>query len=45
MPVCSRCGEENPERAKFCLACAAPLVLALIGTIGVGYLLLARRRI
>ena len=25
MPVCSRCGEDNPERARFCLACAAPL--------------------
>src|SRR5689334_18146345 len=25
MPVCRRCGEENPERAKFCLACGAPL--------------------
>jgi class 3 adenylate cyclase/tetratricopeptide (TPR) repeat protein len=24
MPVCQRCGEENPERARFCLACAAP---------------------
>jgi class 3 adenylate cyclase len=25
MPVCGRCGEDNPERARFCLACAAPL--------------------
>jgi class 3 adenylate cyclase/tetratricopeptide (TPR) repeat protein len=25
MVVCPRCGEENPERARFCLACAAPL--------------------
>jgi class 3 adenylate cyclase len=25
MPVCARCGEDNPERARFCLACAAPL--------------------
>jgi predicted ATPase/class 3 adenylate cyclase len=25
MPVCGRCGEDNPERAKFCLACGAPL--------------------
>jgi class 3 adenylate cyclase len=25
MPVCGRCGENNPERARFCLACAAPL--------------------
>jgi class 3 adenylate cyclase len=23
--VCPHCGEENPERAKFCLACATPL--------------------
>ena len=22
---CGRCGEENPERARFCLACGAPL--------------------
>jgi class 3 adenylate cyclase len=25
MPVCQRCGEDNPDRARFCLACAAPL--------------------
>src|SRR5579859_2856575 len=25
MTICARCGEENPERARFCLACAAPL--------------------
>ncbi len=26
MPViCGSCGEENPERARFCLGCAAPL--------------------
>ena len=25
MPVCQRCGEDNPERARFCLACAALL--------------------
>jgi class 3 adenylate cyclase len=25
MPVCQRCGEDNPERARFCLACGAPL--------------------
>jgi class 3 adenylate cyclase/tetratricopeptide (TPR) repeat protein len=24
--VCPSCGEENPERARFCLACAEPLV-------------------
>jgi class 3 adenylate cyclase len=25
MPTCQRCGEDNPGRARFCLACAAPL--------------------
>ena len=25
MPVCPNCGEDNPERARFCLACAEPL--------------------
>ena len=25
MPVCARCGEENPERARFCLACGNAL--------------------
>ncbi|MDQ3874301.1 MAG: hypothetical protein M3322_01935 [Actinomycetota bacterium] len=25
MAVCDRCGENNPPRARFCLACAAPL--------------------
>ena len=25
MILCSRCGEENPDRAKFCLNCAQPL--------------------
>ena len=25
MVVCPRCGEESPDRARFCLACAAPL--------------------
>jgi predicted ATPase/class 3 adenylate cyclase len=25
MTRCVRCGEENPERARFCLACGAPL--------------------
>jgi class 3 adenylate cyclase/tetratricopeptide (TPR) repeat protein len=28
MPVCERCGELNPERARFCLACAALLAVA-----------------
>ncbi|HWJ53880.1 MAG TPA: AAA family ATPase, partial [Propionibacteriaceae bacterium] len=26
MPVCARCGEDNPARARFCLACGASLV-------------------
>jgi predicted ATPase/class 3 adenylate cyclase len=25
MPFCAACGEENPERARFCLACGASL--------------------
>jgi class 3 adenylate cyclase/tetratricopeptide (TPR) repeat protein len=25
MAVCARCGEESPERARFCLACGSPL--------------------
>jgi len=25
MVVCKNCGEENPERARFCLSCGAPL--------------------
>src|SRR5213596_1102047 len=25
MPVCAQCGQENPEGARFCNACAAPL--------------------
>src|SRR5215471_15778529 len=25
MPTCARCGEENPDRARFCLACGAAL--------------------
>jgi predicted ATPase/class 3 adenylate cyclase len=28
MAVCATCGEENPERARFCLACGAPLTEA-----------------
>ena len=24
---CTRCGERNPEEAKFCVACAAPIAL------------------
>jgi class 3 adenylate cyclase/tetratricopeptide (TPR) repeat protein len=26
--ICPSCGEENPDRARFCLACAAPLTTA-----------------
>jgi class 3 adenylate cyclase/tetratricopeptide (TPR) repeat protein len=25
VPVCARCGQENPDVARFCLACGAPL--------------------
>jgi class 3 adenylate cyclase len=25
MPICGECGQENPEGARFCNACAAPL--------------------
>ncbi len=25
MPVCRNCGEDNPERARFCLACGRPI--------------------
>src|SRR5262245_34818987 len=28
MPVCSSCGTENPDVAKFCLACGSPLASA-----------------
>ena len=28
MPICASCGEENPERARFCLACGQPLAVA-----------------
>src|ERR671911_1040427 len=26
---CPNCGEDNPERARFCLTCAAPLIAGL----------------
>jgi class 3 adenylate cyclase/tetratricopeptide (TPR) repeat protein len=26
MAICPSCGEENPDRARFCLACATPLM-------------------
>jgi class 3 adenylate cyclase/tetratricopeptide (TPR) repeat protein len=32
MPVCPNCGEDNPERARFCLACASPLTVEAPGT-------------
>src|SRR4051812_6479760 len=25
MPICGSCGQDNPDVAKFCLACGAPL--------------------
>jgi uncharacterized membrane protein YvbJ len=25
MPPCRNCGEDNPERARFCSSCGAPL--------------------
>ena len=25
MPICASCGQDNPDVAKFCLACGAPL--------------------
>jgi len=28
MPACARCGQHNPEIARFCLACGAPLAHA-----------------
>jgi class 3 adenylate cyclase len=28
MPVCAQCGTDNPDIAKFCLACGAPLAAA-----------------
>src|SRR6266404_408108 len=29
--ICPSCGEENPERARFCLACGAPLGARALG--------------
>src|SRR6476619_73762 len=28
MPICPSCREENPDNARFCLACGSPLVEA-----------------
>ncbi|HEX8135797.1 MAG TPA: adenylate/guanylate cyclase domain-containing protein [Actinomycetes bacterium] len=27
MPACTACGEQNPDRARFCLACGAPITV------------------
>ena len=27
MPICASCGQDNPDVAKFCLACGAPLAV------------------
>jgi iron(III) transport system substrate-binding protein len=32
MPVCTRCAQANPEIARFCLACGAPLVAQIHAT-------------
>src|SRR6059036_3723025 len=29
MPVCTQCAQENPDVAKFCLACGSPLEAAV----------------
>jgi class 3 adenylate cyclase/tetratricopeptide (TPR) repeat protein len=31
MPICARCGEDNPTRARFCLACGSPLAASGTG--------------
>ena len=31
MPICAHCGEENPARARFCLACGSPLAASGTG--------------
>jgi class 3 adenylate cyclase/tetratricopeptide (TPR) repeat protein len=31
MPICGRCGEDNPARARFCLACGSPLAASGVG--------------
>jgi class 3 adenylate cyclase/tetratricopeptide (TPR) repeat protein len=28
VPVCSKCGKENPDEARFCLACGTPFAVA-----------------
>jgi class 3 adenylate cyclase len=30
VPICGNCGEENPEHARFCLACGQPLARAAV---------------
>jgi class 3 adenylate cyclase/tetratricopeptide (TPR) repeat protein len=31
MPICAQCGEDNPARARFCLACGSPLAASGAG--------------
>jgi class 3 adenylate cyclase/tetratricopeptide (TPR) repeat protein len=31
MPICAQCGEDNPARARFCLACGSPLAASGTG--------------
>jgi class 3 adenylate cyclase/tetratricopeptide (TPR) repeat protein len=31
MPICAHCGEDNPARARFCLACGSPLAASGTG--------------
>jgi class 3 adenylate cyclase/tetratricopeptide (TPR) repeat protein len=31
MPICAQCGEDNPARARFCLACGSPLAASSTG--------------
>lgn len=35
MAACANCGEENPDRAKFCLDCGAPLTVAAPAAVAV----------
>jgi class 3 adenylate cyclase/tetratricopeptide (TPR) repeat protein len=30
VPTCPNCGEDNPERARFCMGCTAPLVAVAV---------------
>ena len=31
MPICAQCGQDNPARARFCLACGSPLAASGTG--------------